>query len=250
MIKRPSNQATYYADMKIHFFTPCYGGMISEATFRSYMEFGCVHAIPNGVQFNLDTLTNESNVNKARNSCAAKFLSQKCTHMMFIDADIQFLPESIAKLASHDVDLVGGIYPQKKFELQADNTYNTTAVVNAIDNGETRGDLVEVGTMGTGFMLIKRTVFEKMIEAGAKSYTDSVSGLPSWDFFTCSIDSNGRYLTEDWHFCREWRRLGGKVWADKTIPLAHWGTHKFEPKMEALDPPAPKGSKFNKAWKI
>ena len=215
---------------KIHFLTPCYGGNITEVCFSSYLGF-TIMAMQNGINFQIDTLSNESNVNRARNSCAAKFLSGDCSHLMFVDADIQFNPQDIVKLINHDKDIVGGIYPQK--------TLPPKMVVNTLNNGEHEGDLIEVGTLGTGFMLIKRSVFEKMIEEGATPYVDAI-GLSSkensnqYDFFQCTIDSNGRYLTEDWSFCRRWRQLGGKIWADTTIGLTHVGYFRFQPDLGAM----------------
>ncbi len=211
--------------------TPCYGGQITEVCFSSYLQW-TILAMQNGLDFQLDTLSNESNVNRARNSCAAKFLAGDATHLMFVDADIQFRAEDINKLVSHDKEIVGGIYPQK--------TLPPKMVVNTLDNGKREGDLVEVGTLGTGFMLIKRVVFQAMIEEGAQKYTDAI-GLSSvendnqYDFFNCTIDSNGRYLTEDWSFCRRWRQLGGQIWADTTIPLVHVGYHRFYPDMEQIN---------------
>tara|TARA_B100000989_G_scaffold141357_1_gene105162 strand:- start:3583 stop:4248 length:666 start_codon:yes stop_codon:yes gene_type:complete len=215
---------------KIHFLTPCYGGNISEVTFSSYLGF-TIMAMQNNINFQIDTLSNESNVNRARNSCAAKFLNSDCTHLMFVDADIQFNPKDIVKLINHNKDIVGGIYPQK--------TLPPKMVVNTITNGKTEGDLIEVGTLGTGFMLVKRLVFEKMIENGATPYVDDIGLSPEenanqYDFFQCTIDSKGRYLTEDWSFCRRWRQLGGSIWADKTISLTHVGYFRFPPNMEQL----------------
>jgi len=215
---------------KIHFLTPCYGGNITEVCFSSYLGF-TIMAMQNGINFQIDTLSNESNVNRARNSCAAKFLSGDCSHLMFVDADIQFNPQDIVKLINHDKDIVGGIYPQK--------TLPPKMVVNTLNNGEHEGDLIEVGTLGTGFMLIKRSVFEKMIEEGATPYVDAIGLSPEenanqYDFFQCTIDSKGRYLTEDWSFCRRWRQLGGKIWADTTIALAHVGYYRFQPDLGAM----------------
>jgi len=215
---------------KIHFMTPCYGGQITEVCFSSYLQW-TILALQNNLNFQIDTLSNESNVNRARNSCAAKFLSGDATHLMFVDADIQFRAEDIVKLVAHDKDIVGGIYPQK--------TLPPKMVVNTLDNARTEGDLIEVGTLGTGFMLVKRTVFEQMIAAGATPYGDDiglsdVENANQYDFFNCTIDSNGRYLTEDWSFCRKWRELGGEIWADTTVALAHVGYYRFQPDMGAI----------------
>ena len=192
---------------KVHFMTPCYGGQITEVCFNSYLQWSII-ATKNNIDFQIDTLSNESNVNRARNTCASKFLSGDATHLMFVDADIKFNPTDVVKLLTHDKDIVGGIYPQK--------TLPPKMVVNTIDNGKREGNLIEVGTIGTGFMLIKRTVFEKLIEEGATPYNDQMELINNnqYDFFQCTIDSRGRYLTEDWSFCRRWRQVGGEVWAD------------------------------------
>jgi len=214
----------------IHFCTPCYGGQISEVTFQGYLQW-TIMAMQNDIPFKVDTLSNESNINRGRNSCAAKFLAGPCSHLMFIDADIQWRPEQVVKLASADKEIIGGIYPQKSIPPRM--------VVNTIPDAEREGDLLEVGTMGTGFLLIKRSVFEKMIEDGAPKYTDDI-GLGDefqdfqYDFFNCSIDAQGRYLTEDWSFCYNWRSAGGKIWADTSIDLGHVGYHRFTPDMQAF----------------
>jgi len=38
----------------------------------------------------------------------------------------------------------------------------------------------------------------------------------------------GRYYSEDWTFCENWRDLGGKVYIDKRILLKHVGTYIFD----------------------
>tara|TARA_B100000029_G_C17506601_1_gene934693 strand:+ start:473 stop:1141 length:669 start_codon:yes stop_codon:yes gene_type:complete len=214
----------------IHFGTPCYGGQLSEVCFQGYLKW-TILAMQNDIGFTVDTLSNESNINRGRNSIAAKFLAGDATHLMFVDSDIQWQPEHVIKLVKSDKDMVGGVYPSKSIPVKH--------VVNTIDNGKIDGDLLEVGTMGTGFLLIKRTVFEQMIKAGAQKYTDDIGLGPEfddhqYDFFNCTIDSQGRYLTEDWSFCRRWRQLGGEVWADTSIELGHVGYHRFMPDIHTL----------------
>ena len=55
-----------------------------------------------------------------------------------------------------------------------------------------------------------------------------------YDFFNCTIDSNGRYLTEDWSFCRSVRKIGKKVWADLSVDLEHSGSFRFQPNLKEL----------------
>jgi hypothetical protein len=38
----------------------------------------------------------------------------------------------------------------------------------------------------------------------------------------------GRYYSEDWTFCENWRDIGGQVWVDKRVLLRHTGTYTFD----------------------
>jgi hypothetical protein len=38
---------------------------------------------------------------------------------------------------------------------------------------------------------------------------------------------SGRYLSEDYAFCRRWRDMGGKIWVDLDCKLVHLGQHLF-----------------------
>jgi hypothetical protein len=38
---------------------------------------------------------------------------------------------------------------------------------------------------------------------------------------------SGRYLFEDYAFCRRWRDIGGKIWVELQCNLLHLGQHHF-----------------------
>ena len=206
----------------IHFATPCYGGQINEVCFQSYMNW-TILAMQNDLAFTIDTLSNESNINRGRNSCAAKFLAGDCTHLMFVDADIGWNPVDVVQLVNHQKDVVVGAYPQK--------TMPPLYVINKLEQPEREEDLVEVMNAGTGFMLIKRNVFDKLIEQGATKYRDDI-GLDTntnenqYDFFNCTIQ-DGQYLTEDYSFCHQVKQAGFKIWLDTSIELTHTGYWRF-----------------------
>lgn len=217
-----------YSKYHIHFLIPCYGGQITEPCFVSFLRF-VLQAKQVGLNWSLDTMVNESLIPRGRNNLVSKMLhNQAATHMMFIDADIRFQPESIFRLLHADKDIVGGLYPMK--------TLPVRYVVNHVPNGETEGDLVEISTLGTGFMMVKRGCIEKMIQHYPQTkYVDSIGIGKQYEpfmyaLFDTEIDSAGHYLSEDWTFCARWRSMGGKVWADKKIVLNHSGHYEFSGK--------------------
>jgi hypothetical protein len=86
-------------------------------------------------------------------------------------------------------------------------------------------------------MLVKRKVFERMMEVHPE-WKYAPNTMPTqaeierltpfnYAFFDCVVE-DGHYLSEDWYFCSEWKKLGGEVWADITMPLTHSGFHVFQ----------------------
>jgi len=98
---------------------------------------------------------------------------------------------------------------------------------------EPDGKLIEVTKTGTGFLLIKRDVFEKLNAHPATKPFNNDIGLPEElnpymkTYFDTAVREN-RYYSEDWTFCENWRDLGGNVYVDKRILLRHVGTYTFD----------------------
>jgi hypothetical protein len=92
---------------------------------------------------------------------------------------------------------------------------------------------IEVTKTGTGFLLIKRDVFDKLdAHPAVKPFANDI-GLPKEldpymkTYFDTAV-REGRYYSEDWTFCENWRDLGGQVWVDKRVLLRHTGTYVFD----------------------
>jgi len=239
-------------DSKIFIATPCYGGVVTEEYHRSMINLTNI-MIHNKIDYVTMTLANDSLVTRARNTLTSVFLQHNdCTHLMFIDADISFNWESVLQLIQHNKDVVVGAYPKKGIEWKAvydaitiDNVsvdemidYSTNPAVNFLvkDNNELIMDngLIQLKDAGTGFMLIKREVFDKFIsnypeiEYVNDINVNDISTDKFYAFFDTSItEISKRYLSEDYTFCRRWQKLGGEVWLDPDIKLNHIGHHVF-----------------------
>ncbi len=215
-----------FSKVHLHIGIPCYGGMVSEPTMTSFLRFVLL-ASKVGLAWSLDTMVNESLVTRARNNLMAKMMTNKAaTHFMFIDADIRFQPESIFQMVSSGKEVIGGLYPKKSLPVNY--------VINLKAETRVQGDLFTVDTMGTGFLMFQRHVYEKLIAAHPETkYVDDV-GLGKqfepmmYSIFDVKIDEKGHYLSEDWLFCRRWTALGGEIWAHGKALLNHIGHYEFQ----------------------
>lgn len=211
---------------RIHFCLPCYGGVLTEQTFMSFIKWGNT-AKQLGIEWAIETMNNESLISRGRNTLTAKFLNApESTHLMFIDADIGWEPWHVLAMIDRDVDVIGGLYPMKTLPIRW--------VVNGFDGAEEGTDgLQEVSKTGTGFLLIKRQVFEEMkAHPAVKPFKSDIGLDPELNkhmrtYFDTAVRNN-RYYSEDWTFCENWRDLGGKVWVDKRVMLRHAGSYVFD----------------------
>jgi hypothetical protein len=210
---------------RVHIAMPCYGGMLTESTFMSFIKWANTARQLN-IDWTLETMVNESLISRARNTLTAKFLNMPdATHLFFVDADIGWEPWHLLVLLNRDVDVIGGLYPMKTMPIKW--------VVNGFDGAEEGPDgLQEVSKAGTGFLLMKKHVFGKMNSHPAvKQYKNDIGLDPIFDqhlktYFDTAVRQN-RYYSEDWTFCENWRDMGGKIWVDKRVLLRHSGSYVF-----------------------
>ena len=249
---------------KFFIATPCYGGALTEPYFRSViklMTFMNGHTIP----LAFGTIANESLVTRARNVLLAYFLNSDYTHLMFVDADIEFQVDDILKLWMHDKDVAVGAYPKKgvnwshiKEAILLDPSQNHSPgqigalgsdyAINfqfidkhkkqvGVENG-----LIKLHDAGTGFMMIKREAILKLVKEYPEiKYNNDVQmgGVDLKDNFYALFDTmidpvDKRYLSEDYTFCRRWQKMGGDIWLDPSISLNHYGSFCFQGNPEMI----------------
>lgn len=247
--------------MKVLFATPCYISAVTMNYVASIFTLtgACYRE---GLDCILH-LHSESLITRGRNMIVAKFLGDPSfTHLFWIDSDIAFSPEAVFRLLLADRDVAAGIYPMKWFNwpqqgLPAGTTrsefetryavYPFNPVGSYDANLASYADIdgfLEVAEAPTGFMAIKRQVFLTMIEKypelkympeGVPEAVENKSQIHlHWLFFDCLVDPvTRRYLSEDFAFCRRWRDIGGKVWADLHSELQHLGQHVFKGNLTA-----------------
>lgn len=203
--------------MSLLIATPGYGGQVTTPWATSALALQD-RAIRSGFDMGWLVTAGESLVTRARNTSAATFLTQTdYERLLFIDADIEFSPDDVISLWEMDEDVAVAAYAMKR----PDKPLSAWVGGNLVKL-DGLSDPTPVDYAGTGFMMIKRGVFERMREANpAIEHTEGIVGQ-CWQFFDIGI-VNGVSLSEDYWFCHQWRSLGGRVMLDPSIRLKHWG---------------------------
>ena len=201
------------------------------------------------------SLLKSSLVTQGRNLCVNGFLEagDKYTHLLFIDSDIEFKTETIMKLLAADKDVIAAPYPLKHIDWQ--KVYNRINLKGnmepdvlskqgytwpiKMENKEqitVVNGIAEVSHAPTGCMLIKRSVFEKMI----KAFPDKKINQPTilngqqiekeyfYNFFdTYHEPETKRYYGEDFGFCKRWAEIGGKCHILVDEYITHVGEYRY-----------------------
>jgi len=214
--------------MSIFFATPCYGGKCDVQFTRAVAELRAdltVGNIPHDYLFTW----NESLVQRARNNIATTFLETDWQKLMFIDSDIEFTTDDVAKLWNMDADIAVGLYPMKEQSNPLKPSLGAWINNKLVDVDELSGP-TEVDYAGTGFMMIDRPVLETMKEecphfVHEEGTSDGTRESFAW--FNPRVYRN-IYLSEDYAFCVDAKTRGFKIVADPEINLIHHGSFAYE----------------------
>ena len=253
---------------KIFIATPMYGGNCVGMFSKACIDLATMCA-NYGVETRFFFIFNESLITRARNYLVDEFLrAEGFTHLMFIDSDIHFDPRdvlSLAVLCDDDKPIIGGPYgkkciawekirravdigiadeePDELAKFTGDFVFNPVLGTKEMKVNEP----VEVLEIGTGFMMVKRDVFDDWREAFPQfhykpdhnrsqffkgdryihAYFDTVIDN---DAYMPGGESGGsdRYLSEDYMFCQLSRKIGKKIFLCPWMKLGHVGSYVFD----------------------
>jgi hypothetical protein len=204
------------------------------------------------IQFNL---MKSSLITQGRNMCVSAFLNSEATHLLFIDSDISFNSEAASRLIAADKEVISIPYPLKDMnwskglsmiknnKIQTEQDLRNKAFYRypfkVPDNNKIKikDGVIEVTHSPTGFMMIQRSVFDKMIaHYGDSMQIDQdqvINGKNEklknfYNFFdTMYIPEKKHYLGEDFAFCKRWKDMGGKCYAWIFDYITHVGEHQY-----------------------
>jgi hypothetical protein len=235
--------------------TPCFGGQVSWLYTVSLLKLQKAFA-QRGWSLSFLVQAGDALVTRARQTIVSHFLNDPGgTHLLFIDADIGFEPEQVFRLLEFGADFTAAVYPVKQINwellpaaVQAGRQPLESAALSYVLERDpatelvTRNGFVKARYAGTGFLMIRRSVLETMIERYPElRYTqehkadDPLTHSP-WRsaLFNCIVDrATGFYLSEDYSFCRRWTDMGGEIWVDYKSRLNHVGVMVYRGNMAA-----------------
>ena len=247
---------------------PAFGGMIQWRCTETLLQLDrAMNAA--GVRHFINCIAHESLIPRARNwfanlSCFATDQDGvPFSHLLFLDADISVNPNDVAAMIQADKPIVVLPYAGKGIDwnavieavkkgASADNLRNFigSPVIGFFENkGFAVNELTSVQAAGTGAMLVKTSVFEKMAEANPsweyrpgppenRFYRSSY--VPRYkdkavDFFKIGIDPETRiYLSEDYFFVKEAYKLGFETFLIPWAKTIHSGSFEYVMDLPAI----------------
>ncbi|MDR3450909.1 MAG: hypothetical protein P4M15_14415 [Alphaproteobacteria bacterium] len=171
------------------------------------MSLGMLCMRPGAPAFLLNSRS--SLVALGRNQCAGAALIMKATHLLFLDTDMVFPADTLARLLAHDKDIVGSTYSRRV------PPFHPLTVMEDGSHAQITPGLHRVRQIPTGCLLIRMAVFAAL----SKPYFNTVAEA-------------GELRGEDYYFCEQARAAGFEIWCDGDLSfqLGHIGQkiHRLE----------------------
>jgi glycosyltransferase involved in cell wall biosynthesis len=142
----------------------------------------------------------------SRNRGAKEALGLIPDWVLFLDSDLSFPANALARLLAADKDIIGCNYVMRA------PPHASLACPKGSARQEVSG-VAEVDRLPTGVLLIRAAVFDQM----------------NAPWFAHPLTEDGELLGEDYFFCDQARLCGFSIWMDTDLSLeiVHWGAMGF-----------------------
>ena len=168
------------------------------------------------------------NIAQPRNDLVEAFLETECDHLLFVDTDIEFVPEDVDALLADDKDIVGAHYLNKYTDVEEPIPVASIPLGGGkfgratAENLKQETGLVEVAGLGMGFTLIKRGVLDDLQTGALWPFSEmSVTGEQLGEPPDSEDKDVAHLISEDITFCFRAARLGYKAYLDLDVKVGH-----------------------------
>lgn len=191
--------------------TPAYNGQVDDAFAQSLAEAAFCSPMYN-IQITAGIIGNVGFIELARNIFVKKFLEEHtdCTHLFFIDGDLQFESRAFVGLIRSGLPICAGIYRRR----QAHEDYPFKPAENPDGGGLWFvNDWLQCERVPTGFLCISRKVLEEMAaEAPVLEVADQPGGVPwLFDLKKEPVTSDTHAIAKTYGEARDLIKKGEKV---------------------------------------
>lgn len=207
--------------MKVMIATPAYSGKV-DIPYAVALAYTINLLASHNIQVEPRITSSGSLIVAERNHIVQSFWESDCTHLLCIDADLGWPPEAVLAMLNVKKEFVAGVYPARgdvdAFLFRPELNPNGSIV--------TEDHLLKMQYVPAGFMLIARSVIEKMRNKHPKLYYEPKdkrnNPAPGYCFFNTEV-WEGEFWGEDFVFCRKAREAGVDIWVDPLIQFNHAG---------------------------
>ena len=176
--------------------TPAYGGMVHIDYLRRLFEYTKA-----GIQFELDTIGNESLITRARNAILATFhVRRELTHLLFLDADTSLPAAGLVRMLMARAPVIGAPVGLKGFDANGNRIWNAGRCVGVA------GSLLKVENVGAAALLLSRAACDALVQdaidhghtyARMRTLVGNTDTSVHYDVFRVGVQAN-EYLSEDY----------------------------------------------------
>lgn len=245
---------------KVYVSTPSLDGNMSWGYTKSVLDIqrACSKF---GLKFAWRVVWGMSILPLARNRIISQFMASGYDFLVMLDGDIEVDAKDIMAAVLSGKQFVGlpcskrapNFARMQQFVFDAGQSapseYLSSYISspNFIVNEDSTKDLDEIAKdlnlvraekVGTGCVVIHRSVFEKFQEAypgrvylepNGETEEDRKKNVPiqSFEYFRYKLDDEGFFIGEDFTFCDDWRSTGGEIWMKVDAVTRHYGTIHF-----------------------
>lgn len=172
-------------------------------------------------------------VHQARNKLAEAFLASRFEYLFMIDADMSWNASDVLRFVQAGYPLLAGVGRKRNSRPDSDPEAWCFSPIDPTTIPVDGNGFCEVAQVGTGFICIHRSVFERLRDAHPEWNRRKRDGGHYTAFFRWEVEGEDE-ISEDIRFCRDWRAIGGKVMVDPSVTLHHYGNHDYVANMKTL----------------
>lgn len=197
--KRSANKAKIHA----YIATPAYDGKVHSEYALSLAQ--SMQALTlYGINATAAVMGNGAFIDLARNAYVRMFLQTDCTHLFFVDSDLEFEPHAMAALLLADEPICAGLYRRR----QEPEDYPVRWVEEPVGGGLWVKDerWLMCDRVPTGFLCIRRDIIEEMVKDVIVLNLPGVTEKGTPRLFYTFINEDNAFVGEDFAFCEDYKK--------------------------------------------